>query len=70
MHELMAPVEIEFRDGVRAVAPHVAQMIAASDIDPVRYTFEEALGLSQDSILKTRLNGAQQNLIQRHFRDY
>lgn len=63
------PIVIEFRDGERAVPPHVASNIAIAEIDPVRYTYEEAVRLSDNAILRSYVNGFARDTIYKHFRD-
>lgn len=63
------PIVIEFRDGERSVPAHVASNIAIAEIDPVRYTYEEAVRLSDDALMRKLLSNYQQEFIYKHFRD-
>ena len=63
------PIMIEFRDGERSVPPHVASNIAIAELDPVRYTYEEAVKLSNDAIMKNLVNNFQRDMIYKHFRE-
>jgi hypothetical protein len=61
------PVEIEFRDGVRAVPAHLASNIAVSEVDPVTVTFEEAVKLADNAALRNYLNNVMRSTIHGHF---
>jgi hypothetical protein len=63
------PIVIEFRDGERSVPPHVASNIAIAKLDPAYYTYEEAVRLSEDALMKAYLQNFQQDMIYKHFRD-
>lgn len=63
------PIVIEFRDGERSVPAHVASNIAIAEIDPVRYTYEEAVALTDNAILKRYINNFGQDVVYKHFRD-
>ena len=63
------PIEIEFRDGLRVVPNHVASLITIAEIDPVEYTYEEAVTISNDAMLRRTLNDAMQAQIGSHFRE-
>lgn len=67
---LPQPTVIEFRDGERSVPEHVAKLIALAEIDPVRYTYEEAVEITNDQLLRSRLNDAMWKVISGHFRDH
>lgn len=60
-------VEIEFRDGVHAVADHVAMLLRA--VDCTTMTKEEAIHASETQMLKDHLNRAQRKLVSAHFRE-
>jgi hypothetical protein len=66
---LPQPIEMEFRDGVRVVPDHVAALINLSEIDPIRYTYNEAVELSNDALLRSRLNSIQSDIRFRHFQE-
>lgn len=61
-------VEVEFRDGVSAVADHVAALLR--NVDTTTMTKEEAIRASETQMLKDRLNAAQRKLVAGHFREY
>lgn len=63
------PIEMEFRDGPRAVPNHVASLITIAEIDPVQYTYEEAVTISNDAMLKRTLNDAMWSKVGSHFRE-
>ena len=61
------PVMIEFRDGERSVPAHVASNIAVSGIDPVAYSFEDAIKVADRAIERNFINNAQLKMIHKHF---
>jgi hypothetical protein len=61
-------VEIEFRDGVYAVADHVAALLRA--VDCTTMTKEEAIRASETQMLRDHLNRAQRKLVSAHFREF
>jgi ABC-type transporter Mla maintaining outer membrane lipid asymmetry ATPase subunit MlaF len=61
-------VEVEFRDGVQAVADHVYLLLRG--IDTHSLTKEEAIRASETQMVKNYLNGAQRKLVAKHFRDH
>ena len=61
-------VEVEFRDGLQAVADHVAALLR--HVDTTTMTKEEAIRASETQMLKERLNAAQRKLVSIHFREY
>jgi hypothetical protein len=63
------PIMIEFRDGEQSVPPHVASNITLAELDPIRYTYEEAVRLSNDAVMKNLLRSYQNEAIYKHFRD-
>jgi hypothetical protein len=64
------PIMIEFRDGERSVPPHVASNIALAEIDAIRFTYEEAVLLSNEAIMKNLLRSYQNDAVYKHFRDH
>lgn len=52
---------IEFRDGEQSVPDHVAELLKG--IDTYAYTYEQAIRLSEQQLLKQRLNEAQRSLV-------
>ena len=64
------PIVLEFRDGERSVPPHVASNISLAELDTLRYTYEEAVQLSNNAILRNFANRFQQDLVHKHFRDH
>lgn len=63
------PIMIEFRDGERSVPPHLASNIALAEMDPIRYTYDEAVRLSNDAVMKNFLRSYQSEVVYKHFRD-
>jgi ElaB/YqjD/DUF883 family membrane-anchored ribosome-binding protein len=61
-------VEVEFRDGVQAVADHVAALLRG--IDTTSMTKAEAIKASESQMLKDHLNRAQKKLVSAHFREF
>lgn len=61
------PVEIEFRDGVHAVPAWISANIDLAEIDPVRYTYEEAVRLADKAVERRFINDFAQRTIDRHF---
>ena len=60
--------QLEFRDGTKVVPDHVRELMA--DLDTHKFTYEEALRLAAQKHVRDRLNAAQSDIIQRHFRDH
>lgn len=60
-------VELEFRDGVHAVADHVAAIMRG--VDTTTMTMEEAIRASEKQMVKDHLNRAQRKLVSAHFRE-
>jgi hypothetical protein len=63
------PIVVEFRDGEHSIPPHVMANISIAEIDPQRYTYEEAVQLSNNAILRSYVNKFGQDVIYKHFRD-
>ena len=63
------PIMIEFRDGEKSVPPHIASNISIAEIDPFNHTYEEAVRLSEQALMKNLLKGFQQDMIHKHFRE-
>lgn len=61
-------VELEFRDGVQAVADHVAWMLR--NVDTATMTKEQAIRASETQMVRDRLNAAQRKLVGEHFREH
>lgn len=61
-------VEVEFRDGVHAVADHVAALLR--HVDCTTMTMKEAIRASEKQMLRDHLNRAQGKLISAHFREH
>ena len=68
IEELLPNDVIEFRDGKREVAPHVAAMIGLAQIDPVEFTYEEAMAKVDNAVLRSRLNTMGSEFKLGHFR--
>jgi len=58
--------EIEFRDGPRVVPHHVAAILAS--IDTYKFTYDEAIRLANDGMLRSALGQIQRKTIDGHFR--
>ena len=58
---------MEFRDGIFVVPIHVAHLIRISRIDPIGFTHEEAIKISNEAMLKNTLNDAMWRTIGSHF---
>lgn len=61
-------VELEFRDGVHAVADHVALLMR--NVDTTTMTVEEAIRASEQKLLRDHLNGVQRKMVSRHFMEH
>ena len=59
--------EVEFRDGVRVVPPHVAAILRG--IETHTMTYAEAIEAANQKLTRDLLNKAQQDAITGHFRD-
>jgi hypothetical protein len=60
--------EVEFRDGVRVVPPHVAAILR--DIDTFALTFEEAIQVANQKMTRDYLAKVQRDAISGHFREH
>jgi len=58
---------IEFRDGTREVPDHLA--ILMRGLETFRLTYREALEQVNGGFLRDWLNGKQDDLLRRHFRE-
>ena len=59
-------VNVEFRDGERLVPHHVA--ILLKGFETHRMTYDEAIRVANQALVKNRLMQAQRDLISSHFR--
>jgi hypothetical protein len=59
---------IVFRDGTRTVPDHVDDMITASGIETWQYTYQQAMDLANQALLKEHLAKIQRDIIREHFR--
>ena len=59
--------EVEFRDGVREVPDHLAEMMRG--LPTHQMTLTEATQAANNSLIGDRFNRARQNLITEHFRN-
>jgi hypothetical protein len=59
---------VEFRDGVIDVPDHVALMMRG--MRTWEMTYEQARGLADQNILRQRLDIAQRELVNRHFKTH
>lgn len=60
--------ELEFRDGVREVPDHLADMMRG--LDTYKMTFEEAQTKANQSLVRDRLNRAGEKVVADHLRRY
>ncbi len=60
-------VSVEFRDGERLVPHHVGVLMKG--IETHTMTYDQAIKLANQALMKNRLNDAQRNLVSAHFRD-
>ena len=58
--------EVEFRDGVRVVPPHVEVILR--DTDTHTMTYDEAIVFANQKMTRDFLNKAQRDAINGHFR--
>jgi len=52
---------VEFRDGERDIPDHVAEILRG--VDTFAYTYDEAVRLSEQELLRKRLNDAQRTIV-------
>lgn len=60
--------ELEFRDGLREVPDHLADMMRG--LDTYKMTYEEAQTLANQSLVRDRLNRAGEKVVADHFRRF
>lgn len=60
--------EIEFRDGKRAVAPHVYELLAGHDVHNL--TYEEAIQFVNGNLFGQHVDKKFGAFIQRHFKEH
>lgn len=60
-------MKLEFRDGSREVPEHLANLMTG--LETYRLTYPEALKLINNSLLSNWLNGKQDDVLRRHFRE-
>lgn len=60
--------KVEFRDGERWVPGHVAYLLRLNGVETHTLTYEQALRVANQGLVKRRLADAQQSLIRDHFR--
>ena len=61
------PIEIEFRDGVHAVPAWIVANMNLAEIDPVRYTMEEAVRLADKALERRIINDYADRFVANHF---
>jgi hypothetical protein len=59
-------VTVEFRDGQRDIPRHLAVLMAG--IETHTMTYEQAVRYANQAVVKNRLNAAQRNMVNSHFR--
>jgi len=59
-------VNVEFRDGERAVPKHVS--ILMQGLETHTMTYDQAIRMANQNLVRQRLNQAQKSLIADHFR--
>lgn len=52
---------VEFRDGERDIPDHVAELLRG--VDTFAYTYDQAVRLSEQELLRKRLNDAQRTIV-------
>lgn len=52
---------VEFRDGERDIPDHVAELLRG--VDTFAYTYDQAVRLSEQELLRKRLNDAQSTIV-------
>lgn len=58
--------EVEFRDGLRVVPHHVAAILAS--VETYKFTYEEAMKLANQGMLRHALGRIQTETVNSHFR--
>lgn len=58
--------EVEFRDGFHVVPHHVAEIL--SSIETHKFTYEEAIHLANQGMLRNALGRIQRDTVNDHFR--
>lgn len=58
--------EVEFRDGPRVVPHHVAEILAG--LDTYKLTYDEAINLANQGMLRNALGRIQRQTVNDHFR--
>ena len=58
--------ELNFRDGVRTVPDHVADLLAP--IETWKYAYEDAMRVANNDLLQLRLLKVQQDMVRDHFK--
>lgn len=61
-------MQLEFRDGIREVPDHLADMMRG--LDTYRMTYEEAQIAANQRLVRDRLNQAGEKVIADHFRRF
>ena len=61
------PYEMTFRDGKRTVPPHLMDLM--SDIDTVRYTYSDAIGMANQRIARDHVSRLFDGIVTAHFRE-
>jgi len=60
--------EVEFRDGIKNIPDHLADMMAG--LDTHKLTLTEATQIANDKFVGERFFKARQNLITAHFKEH
>lgn len=58
--------ELTFRDGMRAVPDHVADLL--SSVETWKYTYQDAMRVANNELLQRRLMKVQQDMLRDHFK--
>jgi hypothetical protein len=62
------PIDIEFRDGVRAVPAYLIPLM--SGLETYRMTYQEAINATHTKMASDHANKAMGKLIRSHFREW
>jgi len=59
---------VDFRDGPREVADHLAELM--KDLDTYKLTFDEAVKRANDKLLADHLDKTLNKMVSQHFNDW
>jgi len=61
---------VMFRNGPRQVAPHVKAMLEDAGVMTIRYTYEQAIAIANETFVADHVFNVQSALLQDHFKEY